>query len=555
MASPLPDSLAARLHSAGSLVVGLQALLRAGVITPVRPDRLLGMGLALARWRISPATGYAVLAARHPDATAIVDDDGSRTFGEVHRSSNAVANGLRGLGVRPGDAVALLARNSADFVLAQVAASKAGADLIYLNTGFGAPQAADVLDAEQVSVVVADAEFAELLTETARDRDVVFIGHEGAEVPSGATTLEELAAGDDSDPPATGRDGRHVILTSGTTGHPKGAARSAPGPASGLEPIAAVLSRIPLRARQTTVLCAPMFHAWGFGHLSLAMLLGSTLVVSRRFDPTRVLQQIERHGAQALAVVPVMMQRMLELPEEQRRSHDTSSLRVVAVSGSALSTELAQRFMDEFGEVIYDLYGSTEVAYTSVATPRDIREVPGTVGRPLYGVQIRIVDDQFNDVVPGEIGRLYVGNSLTFAGYTGGEDKERLGALVATGDLARLDEKGRLFIEGRSDDMIVSGGENVYPGEVEESLLGHPGIVEAAVVGAPDEKFGQRLVAHVVAKGDAQPSADELRAHVKRALASYKVPREIVFHESLPRNETGKVLKRELQSADRPDGS
>jgi fatty-acyl-CoA synthase len=312
---------------------------------------------------------------------------------------------------------------------------------------------------------------------------------------------------------------------------------------------------IPLRARQTTVLCAPMFHAWGFGHLSLAMLLGSTLVVSRRFDPTRVLQQIERHGAQALAVVPVMMQRMLELPEEQRRSHDTSSLRVVAVSGSALSTELAQRFMDEFGEVIYDLYGSTEVAYTSVATPRDIREVPGTVGRPLYGVQIRIVDDQFNDVVPGEIGRLYVGNSLTFAGYTGGEDKERLGALVATGDLARLDEKGRLFIEGRSDDMIVSGGENVYPGEVEESLLGHPGIVEAAVVGAPDEKFGQRLVAHVVAKGDAQPSADELRAHVKRALASYKVPREIVFHESLPRNETGKVLKRELQSADRPDGS
>ena len=211
-----------------------------------------------------------------------------------------------------------------------------------------------------------------------------------------------------------------------------------------------------------------------------------------------MLALIEEHQASALVVVPVMMQRMLELPEQTRKRYDTSSLKVVAVSGSALPGELSTRFMDAFGDVVYNLYGSTEVAYATVASPADLREAPGTAGRLLLGTTIKLVDSGGEEVPEGEVGRIFVGNPLLFTGYTGGEDKDRLGDLVASGDLGRFDAQGRLFIEGRDDEMIVSGGENVFPAEVEELLSKHPAVREAAVVGVEDEKMGQRLVAYVV---------------------------------------------------------
>jgi acyl-CoA synthetase (AMP-forming)/AMP-acid ligase II len=520
----------------------IRVLAGAGAARPARPDRMLGMGLAMVRWGFTPAAGWAAGAARYPHQPAIVDELGSMSFREVDETSSAIATGLIERGVTDGGSVGLLMRNSRWMPLALSAVAKAGADAVLLNTGFGAEQLGDVMKREGVQAVIHDAEFDKLMAELPAGLLRVVGWHDE---PVEQVTLAELA----ETPPHLTRPvhrGRQIILTSGTTGTPKGASRSV----EGLEPAAAFLSGIPLKFRQTTVIAAPLFHAWGLAHLGLGLLLSSTLVLSRRFDPEQILALIDEHEASGLVVVPVMMQRMLELPEATRRHYDTSSLRVVAVSGSALPGELSNRFMDAFGDVVYNLYGSTEVAYATVASPKDLREAPGTAGRLLLGTTIKLADQDGNEVPEGEVGRIFVGNPLLFTGYTGGEDKDRLGDLVASGDLGRFDAQGRLFIEGRDDEMIVSGGENVFPAEVEELLTKHDGVREAAVVGVEDDKMGQRLVAYVVKDSGSSVTADELKTLVKDRLARHKAPRDVHFIDELPRNETGKVVKRKLQPPD-----
>jgi fatty-acyl-CoA synthase len=538
--------------AAGGGWAGVKVAARTGMVRPVRPDRLVGMLNGFRRWGMTPAAAYAAGAARDPARLAICDDREAVTYAEVDRRSSVVAAALAELGVGVGDAVALLARNSAAFVVAQVAASKLGADVLYVNTGFAGPQLGDVLAREKAVVIVADDEFAPMLDELelSLPRLTAWVA-DGSE-PAGSIAGVLAAAGDAKPPtlPSPGRDGKHVILTSGTTGTPKGAARGAPNLVAGALEGVSVLEAIPYRARGITVLSAPAFHAWGLANLVVGMLLQSTFVMSRRFDPAGALELVSTHGADTLIAVPVMCQRMLDVDEPA----NTSSLRVVALSGSALPPSLAVKFMDRFGDVLYSLYGSTEVAYVSVAGPRDLREAPGSAGKVLRGVKLRLVDPDDHDVAPGETGRIFAGGAMAFDGYTSGEDKARLGPLTATGDVGRIGEDGRLYVEGRDDDMIVSGGENVFPAEVEETLHQHADVADAAVVGVADEKFGQALVAHVVLRDGATATGDELRAHVKKHLATYKVPREVVVHDELPRNETGKVVKRKLASDGTSDG-
>ena len=536
----LLDSVTGPLSDVAAAV---KVLTRAGLVSPVRPDRLIGMTSSFLHWGMSPAAMYAANAARDPSRLAVVDERESVTYREIDERSTAVAHELAQRGVEVGDSVALLARNSAQFVVGMVAIGKLGADILYVNTGFAGPQLGDVLRAEKAAAIIADDEFVPLLDDVAPKlpRLVAWVEDGSA----GPDTVAGAAAGNPtSGLPAPGRDGKQVILTSGTTGRPKGAARSAPSPIAGMLEFLAVLEAIPYRARGVTVLAAPAFHAWGFANLMIGMGLQSTLVMRRRFDPAKTLELVEKHHAHTLAAVPVMLQRIVALPKKQRKI-DASSLRVVALSGSALPPAVAEKFMDEFGDVIYSLYGSTEVSYVSVAGPRDLREAPGTAGRLVRGVTVRLVDDDGNDVAAGETGRIFAGSPLAFEGYTSGEDKARLGALTSTGDMGRFDQ-GRLFVEGRDDDMIVSGGENVFPAEVEDLLHQHQDVDDAAVVGVPDEQFGQALVAHVVLRKGAKASPDDLRAHVKKSLANYKVPREVVIRDDLPRNESGKVVKREL---------
>jgi acyl-CoA synthetase (AMP-forming)/AMP-acid ligase II len=337
--------------------------------------------------------------------------------------------------------------------------------------------------------------------------------------------------------------GRIVILTSGTTGAPKGANRKQP---QSLDPVAALIAKIPLRARERTLIAAPLFHSWGLVHFIVGIGLSSTLVLRRRFDPEDALRAIDEHGATTLVAVPVMLQRILELGPKVVRKYDTGSLRVIAASGSALPGELATKVMDAFGDVLYNLYGSTEVAWATIATPEDLRAAPGTAGRPPRGTVVLLYDADGRAVAEGETGRIFVGNELVFEGYTDGGGKPMIDGLLSSGDVGHFDADGRLFVDGRDDEMIVSGGENVFPREVEDAIATLEGVEEVAAIGVEDAEFGQRLRAFVVLRAGAAIGEQDVKAHVKASLARYKVPRDVVFLDELPRNVTGKVLKREL---------
>jgi acyl-CoA synthetase (AMP-forming)/AMP-acid ligase II len=522
----------------------LRRIVESGLLGPTMPDRLLKAGIALWRFGPTPAAACVASAARYPDALALIDERGQLTYRELHERTNALAHALCDQGLGEGDNVALLCRNHRGFVEATVACSKLGANVLYLNTGFAGPQIAEVVAREEAAALIYDDEFAALIGDAGR-RDQRFIAWRGdVEEDLPEPTLDDLiAVGDRADVVAPAQQGRTTILTSGTTGTPKGANRSV----SGLDPIGALLSKIPFRARSVTVNGPPMFHAWGFANFLLGLAMSSTLVLRRKFDPQTALEDVARHRADALVMVPVMLQRILDLDEDELARYDTSSLRVVALSGSALTAQLVERGLDAFGDVLYNLYGSTEVAWATIATPEDLGAAPGTAGRPPRGTILKLFDDDGNEVPDGERGRIFVGNEMLFEGYTGGGSKDMIDGLMATGDVGHLDEGGRLFIDGRDDDMIVSGGENVFPAEIEDTIAGHPDVVEAAVIGVADPDFGQRLKAFVVARDGAQLTEAAVKDHVKSNLARYKVPREVELIDELPRNATGKVLKRELQ--------
>jgi acyl-CoA synthetase (AMP-forming)/AMP-acid ligase II len=543
--------LATRLPTAlGDAAFELKVFSDVGLLRPMRPDKLARVAERYIRWGAAPALGSAANAITHPDGTAIIDEAGALTWMETHRRSNALARALRDEGIGLGDGVAIMCRNHRYFIEATMACSKLGALALYLNTAFAGPQLADVMEREEPKTLIYDQEFTDLLSDIkGRLRRYVAWEDEVDEVDE--TTVEELisgAHGDDLEAPS--EQGRYIILTSGTTGTPKGAQRSQP---EGLSALAALFSKIPRRYGETAMIAAPLFHSWGFLHFMLSLPTVATMVLRPRFDPEDTLRAVAEHRTRVLAVVPVMMQRILALPEEVRRRYDLSSLEVTAASGSSLPGELATRWMDEFGDNLYNLYGSTEVAWASIATPEDMRAAPGTAGRPPRGTVIRIVDEDGNDVEPGETGRIFIGNQLAFEGYTGGGDKEHLGDLLSSGDVGHFDEDGRLFIDGRDDEMIVSGGENVFPREVEDLLADHEAVHEAAAIGVDDEDFGQRLIAYVVKAEGKEASEEDLKGYVKQNLARYKVPREIVFVDELPRNATGKVLKRELAERQHAD--
>jgi acyl-CoA synthetase (AMP-forming)/AMP-acid ligase II len=528
----------------------LATLTQAGIIRIQRPDRAVRTALALIRWGVTPAAGYEAAAAQYPDEVALIDELGQLTFLEVSERTNAHAHALADDGVNEGDSVAIMARNHRGFVDAVVACSKLGAHALFMNTSFSGPQLSDVADREKPKAIVYDEEFAEVL-EDAGKRRKRYIAWAEPEAETKDPTLESLIErGDRSGVIPPKEAGKAVILTSGTTGTPKGASRSQP---KSLDPVAALLDRIPLKAREKTMIAAPLFHAWGFAHFTLALGLSSTIVLRRKFDPEAILSLTAQHGCTALVVVPVMLQRILDLPDEVLDRYDLSTVKAVPVSGSAVPASLSERWMDHFGENLYNLYGSTEVAWATIASPQDLREAPGTSGLPPRGTVVRIYDDDGNPVEPGDTGRIFVGNDLQFEGYTGGGNKDVIDGLMSSGDVGHFDEDGRLFIDGRDDDMIVSGGENVFPQEVEDLLTGHESISEAAVFGVDDEEFGQRLKAVVVTRGGKQLSEDEVKKFVKSNLAGYKVPRDVEFIDELPRTSTGKVLKRELKE-DGDDG-
>jgi acyl-CoA synthetase (AMP-forming)/AMP-acid ligase II len=523
-------------------------LARSGLLGPHRPDHLVGYGRAVRRWGLTLGASYALTAVRAPNAAAVIDDDGAVSFAEMDERTSTTAAALADLGVGPRSQVGLLCRNHRGFLTAVVALAKLGADTVYLNTGFAGPQLGEVAERERVELMILDSEFVPQAKELGKKVPLVVADAEAdsrARRAGVKLSLPEVGAGDPrSGPAAPGRIGAQIILTSGTTGTPKGAQRQFS--AGEVEPLVSLLSKIPLRVGDTTLVSAPMFHSWGLVNLAFGLLFGSTLILSRRFDPEDALRRIERHRVTAFIAVPVMLQRIMDLPADVRRRYDTSSLRLAAVSGSALPGELACRFMDQFGDIVYNMYGSTEIGWVTIADPADLRAAPGTAGRPPVGTRIRLLGSDGNDVDAGETGRIFVRSGLQFEGYTGGGSKDVVDGFMAPGDVGHFDGAGRLFVDGRDDDMIVSGGENVFPREVEELLLTHPAVEDAAVIGVEDDDWGQRLKAFVVLRPGEEPTEDDIKGFIREHLARYKVPRGVEFIDELPRNATGKVLKREL---------
>jgi fatty-acyl-CoA synthase len=522
--------------------------IRSGVIGPEPPHRLAQLLLGFQRYGL---LGGATVAAaiRHGDQAVMIDERGELSYKELDQRTNALANAWREHGLKAGEGVAILARNHRGFLEAVFGAAKCGARIVLLNTSFAGPQIREVATREGTDLLVYDDEYAEVLEgidDPPRGRFRAW-----AEEPGDDTLDALIEGGDTSGPPKPDESPRITILTSGTTGTPKGAPRSEP---RSLSLIGGLLSKVPFRAGETTEMCVPMFHALGFMQAIVGVALGSTLVVRRRFDPEQTLESLERHHCTGMVVVPVMLSRLVDLGDEKIDEYDLDDLRIIFVSGSALGADLAKKAMKRFGPVVYNLYGSTEIAYATIATPEDLREEPSSVGKVVRGSIVKLLDDDGKEVGEGDSGRIFVGNLSQFEGYTGGGNKDIVEGLMASGDVGHFDSDGRLHIDGRDDEMIVSGGENVFPAEVEELLGAHESIQEAAAIGVDDEKFGQRLKAFVVLQDGAKLSEDDIKGYVKDNLANYKVPREVVFLDELPRNPTGKVLKRELAEHGEGDG-
>lgn len=535
-------TLPGRARGAAHVGYASFVLARAGLLGPGSLGALARSGADLVRAGLNPAGAYAFGAARFGDRPAVVDDRGSLTFTEMHRRAESLAGSFSASGIGAQDRVGILCRNHHLFVEAVVALSRLGSDIVLVNTSFARPQLVDALRGHHIRHLVLDEEFVSTVRGVkvggaGVTRFAAWTGGRHGSIPA----VDDLDATSPPPLPPSPRPGsRYILLTSGTTGSPRSVERPVP---LSLEPVVSVLGRVPLRVGDTVLIATPLFHALGFGHLGLSMLLSSTVVLQRAFDPEAVLAAVHRHRVRVLVAVPPMLKRLAELPEVDRRRYDTSSLEVVISSGSALTGELAARFSSVYGDHLYNVYGSTEAGWATIAVPEDLRVAPGTVGRPTSGTRVRVLDARGLDAPPGTVGVVAVRGRLSVP--LGSSPEE---GFVRTGDLGHFDRRGLLFVEGREDDMVVSGGENVYPQPVEEALLAHPAIEDAAVVAAPDADLGQRLRAYVVlGEGRPQLTVEQVRRFLRSRLPRYAVPKEIVFVDELPHNELGKTLHAQLR--------
>jgi acyl-CoA synthetase (AMP-forming)/AMP-acid ligase II len=530
----------------GDISYTLKVFRRIGMLQPVLPHRLLGAGLQLVKWGPGLPSGVNAAAKRFPRQLAIIDDAGELTWSELAGQINQFTQALKDRGIQPGDSIAVLSRNHRYMIIALIAIMQAGGRVLLLNTMASRSQLGELSKREGAKVTILDQEFLEVGADVADDEIVLCWADDDA--PSRYPTVAGLCR----DQPTKGhakpsRHGQIIIFTSGTTGLPKGAKREEP---ADLKPLIAFFGAIPYRGNSTVVLAAPLFHSWGLINFGFGLSTAPTYVLRRRFTAERVLQDIDQHRASVLVVVPQMMQRLVDADPVAIEKTDVSSLEVTASSGSALAGDLANRFMDMFTDSVYNFYGATETGWVTIASPQDLREAPGTAGTPPFRTVVKILDGDGQELPQGETGVIHVGNDMPFGGYTDGNTKTFADGLMSTGDLGHFDENGRLFVSGRDDDMVVVGGENVFPRELEDSLIEHPDVSDVVVTGIDDEKFGQALAAYVVVKDGASLDEQALVAYAKEHVPRFAVPRKVRFLDELPRNPTGKVMKRELPAID-----
>jgi len=508
-----------------------RALLRSRLLSPPSPAALVRLIGEVGRAGTNPYALLAVAAARWPNRIAIIDDDSALTYRRLQAETEALASQLLDEGVAPGQAVGIMCRNGRGFLRAVFATALVGADVVLVNTDFQSDALAAALSDHEIEMIVADAEFGTRVH--AADDAVTVIDAAGTGVPRNDRR------------PKVASSGRIILLTSGTTGKPKGVPRT-PRMSSAVGVWVTILDRTGLHTGARISVAMPMFHGLGLGMLMFTLGLGGTVLTHSRFDAEATLAQASLYRADAFTAVPVVLARILDLPEAVRARNPVPALKVVMSSGDRLDPSLAQRFMDTYGDILYNGYGSTEVGIGALATPADLRDAPETVGRPVAGCPVRILDDNDEPLGPNVTGRVFVGGDLASEGYTAAGAKAVVDNMTSTGDMGYLDDSGRLFIVGREDDMIISGGENVYPRAVENALAEHPDVADNAVVGVDDERFGQRLAAYVVVREGSDVGEEALREYLQGRVSRFEQPRDINFVPSLPRNPAGKVLRKEL---------
>jgi fatty-acyl-CoA synthase len=523
----------------------------------------LSLARELGRGRMNASTLFRYHGANEPDRTALVQaglpgdkELGARevkrlSYGELDALADRIASALVKRGVSRGSAAMVVLKNRIEYSVLGVATARAGAACVTVSWRSTVPELEYLARHSGAEAVFFDVGVADVIGEAVPllggipRRNFISVG--GA-VP-GFPSLEEIAEGPRALHDDAADDSAVVMYTSGTTGKPKGAVRRMQG---GMLPAAlAFLEQTPMQRDEVHLTVCPVYHATATGFSTFVFLVGGTVVVLADYRPQGFLDAVERYRVTSTALVPTMLHRLLELgPSALAAARPrTSSLRAIFSGGAHLPGGLAIEVMNALGDKLYNFYGATETGMVTLATPADLRAAPGTIGRAVPGNEIRLVDDEGRDVPPGAVGELYARSAMLVDGYhhdSAATKSSMRSGHFSVGDLARQDEEGRYFIEGRKRDMIISGGVNVYPVEIEAAIEAHPAVAEAAVVGVPDREWGERVRAFVVARPGWEVTADELTAHCRARLASPKVPRDVVFLESLPKNPTGKVLKREL---------
>jgi fatty-acyl-CoA synthase len=507
---------------------------------------------------LHPAVLWSLYAADTPDEPALVQGRRRLTWATANARINRLANALRWSGIEPGDRVTIMLGNSIEWFEIVAACQKIGAVTVLASYRSTSLELRYLLENSQAAALFFGVDNAEVVRDAKRelveDELAIEVGtrRDGELAPYDMLLLQ----GSEDEPPADLRRGgsRTILYTSGTTGKPKGAVRDLSK--ASLTALAGLLRRLPFRRSDRHLVAAPLYHATASGFASLHLGLGSTLTILEKFEPIDFLRTVDQERITTSALVPTMLRALVDVPTAEASRFDVSSLRILVSTGSALGESLERAVRERFGDVLYDLYGSTEMGHVTVATPQDKRACPGTIGRPFPGVDVMLLDDRRRPVAEGQIGEIFARSSLTIEGYHRDEAAtrhSRHGEYFSGGDLAVRDARGYLKLVGRKTDVIISGGVNLYPAEIEAVLAAHPAIREAAVVGIPDEKWGESPVAFVSAEPGATIPADkELIEFCKRGLAGYKVPRRFEPVAELPRNPTGKVRKDELRARLRP---
>ena len=527
----------------------------------IRPGRLAQFVRGARLVKPGPHLAVMFHAAAHPDKEAVIEygERGVRRFswGELDAIINRLAHAFAARHVKGGTRVALMLPNGAEYLIAQQALARLGATAVQIGYRLKPAEIAYILENSHPVATLVDAAYLDTMR-AARSQSShggpMIVTH--GDVPVGTKDAEEwdralAAASPDVPPRSLGGDGAGVIVyTSGTTGKPKGATRNYRK--TGFESVADMILQVGMRSDDRHLVTCPLYHSAAPAFVAIMQSLGATVVLQNHWDPEQCLDIIQRERVTCTLMVPTMFTRILSLPQATLDRFDTRSLRWVMSAAAPLTTETARRFMERFGPVLWNFYGATETGLVTLAGPGDHVSRPGTIGRALRGNDIRLLEEDGREVPRGKVGELYVRNSTLMSGYHGNDEATQSAqreGLYSVGDMARVDPDGYYYLESRKHDMVISGGVNIYPREIEDHLHSHPAILEAAVIGVPDPDWGESLRAFVVLRAGARLSETEVIEYCRKELADYKRPRKVTFLHELPRNPTGKILKRELRDA------